>query len=124
MMSDRAAKILAFPALQAIPQPEFPLQGVAHDKYMELAKALLNVKKLNQHTRSTCERIAILHAQVHKRVELGQNVPRATVEEIGKLMKELRLVDESDDTPAQGGPGTENRYARIGIITLAGTEKA
>ena len=119
----RAANLLAFPALTRIPPPEFPLKGAAYDKYMELAKGLLHARKLNTFTRMKCEQFAILHGGVHKRIDLGMDPSRAAVETMGKLMKELQLVDESDST-APEPKGQENRYSRIGVITRPGTEKA
>lgn len=121
--SKKAADILAFPALQAIPAPEMPLEGVAYDKYIELAKGLLNSRKLNTFTRMKCEQLAIMHGTMHKRLTMGLAITASSQEAMGKLMKELQLVDESDSTAPEPA-GKENRYSRIGIIVRAGTKKA
>lgn len=117
----RAAEILAFPALQGIPAPDIPLRDVAHDKYMELAKGLLNSGKLNSQTRMLCEQIAILHAANHRRYEMNLPISARSLDQIGKLMKELRLVDSSD-TVAPASSGEENRFSRFGQIVRRGAE--
>lgn len=119
----RAAEVLAFPAMQTIPPPDLPLKGVAYDKYMELARGLLNSKKLNIFTRAKCEDIALLHENIHKRVEMGLAVSRAVIDQRTRLLKELQLVDESESTAAEP-VGQENRYSRIGIIVRPGAQKA
>jgi hypothetical protein len=119
----RAAEILAFPALQAIPAPSLPLQGKAYEKYLELTQSLLNSRKLNKFTQATCELIAIQHGAIAKRLEYNQVPSAKSIEAIGKLMKELQLVDESEST-APTPRGTENRFAKIGIIVRPGAKKA
>lgn len=113
--SKRAAQILVFPALQRVPEPSKPLDGFMREKYVELATSLLNSGKLNKFTQSTCETIAILEGAVAKRLELGLPVSAKAMADIGKLMKELQLVDESESAaPAPGGK--ENRYDKIGFV--------
>lgn len=119
----KAANVLAFPALNTVPPPDLPLKGVAYDKYMELARGLLNSRKLNTFTRSKCEDVAILHQTIHKRVELGLQVSKTMIDARGRLMRELQLVDESEST-AVAPIGKENRYSGIGVIVRAGTQKA
>lgn len=119
----KATKILAFPALKRIPEPEMPLVGPARDKYMELAGALLVSSKLNVFTRAKCEQVAILHGQMRKRITQNQVVSASSIDAIGKLMKELQLVDESEAI-APVASGAENRFSRIGVIIRPGTQKA
>lgn len=119
----KAAEILAFPALRSIPEPSLPLDGVARVKYLELAQSLLNSHKLNKFTQSTCETIAVLHAGVAKRLDMGLQVSAKAMADIGKLMKELQLVDESESSAPQTS-GKENRYDKIGFILSSGTQKA
>lgn len=122
-MAKRAADILAFPALKAIPAPSLPLTGAAYEKYLELAAKLLNGRKLNDYTRHTCEMIGIQHAAIAKKLEYGQAVSAKSVDDLGKLMKELQLVDESKST-APTASGTENRFSRIGLIIRPGAKEA
>lgn len=120
---DKAAKVLAFPALTRIPEPEMPLTGAARDKYMELAKGLLASRKLNTFTRMKCEQVSILYGQMQKRVAMNMTISAVAMDSIGKLMRELQLVDESEST-APAPSWTENRFARIGVIIRPGTQKA
>lgn len=119
----KAAEILAFPALKTIPAPELPLKGVAYDKYRELAQALLVASKLNIHTKAICEQIGYIHGDNHHRIDLGRPIPGKQQERYDKLLKELRLVDESETAAAEAGQD-ENRFARFGKITRRGAKKA
>jgi hypothetical protein len=119
----KTSKVLAFPALTKVPAPEMPIAGAAYDKYVELATRLLHSRKLNMFTRAKCEQIAILHGQMAKRVAMNQVISATAMDSIGKLMKELQLVDESESTaPAESR--SQNRFARIGVIIRPGTQKA
>lgn len=115
-MSTKEARILAFPALRTIPEPELPLKDQAYEKYRELAKRLLDAGKLNSYTRSLCEQIALVHHQNYKRVAAGGLPTGTAVDRMNKLMKELRLVDESDTT-APPVDAQENRFKKFGVVT-------
>lgn len=119
----RVANVLAFPPLQTIPPPSLPLTGVAHDKYMELAKGLLNAGKLTEYTKMDCEQFAIMHAKVALSLERNLPVSAKIMEQMSKKMKEMQLVDQSDAVAAPSS-GQESRFARIGTIILPGTKKA
>lgn len=119
----RVAEVLSFPALKAVPSPDFPLKGRAYDKYLELAVALLAAGKLNMHTKALCEQVGILHGEIYQAVEFGRAVPAKKSERIEKLIKELRLLDESDSTAAESGQA-ENRFAKFGKITRRGAKEA
>lgn len=117
------SKVLAFPALIKVPEPDMPLEGAAYDKYKELAKGLLAARKLNNFTRMKCEQFAILHGQMQKKVAMHAQISTRALDTMGKLMKELQLVDESESV-APTESGAENRFARIGVVVRPGTEKA
>ena len=119
----KAAQILAFPALKRIPEPSKPLDGFMRDKYIDLATSLFNSGKLNKFTQSTCETIAILEGAVAKRLEMSLPVSAKAMADIGKLMKELQLVDDSESSaPAPGGK--ENRYDKIGFVVSSRAQTA
>lgn len=120
---DKAKKVLAFPALLRVPEPEMPLSGVAREKYDEVAGALLRAKKLNSYTRNKCELLAIAHGAMHKKISMNIAISASARDEISRFMKELQLVDESESV-APTASGSENRFARIGVIVRPGTQKA
>lgn len=90
---------------------------------MEVASSLLDQGKLNMQTKMVCEQIALLHAGIYKKVSAGLPVAQTSFDRMTKLMKELRLVSESDEV-APETTGEENRYSGIGIIIRPGTKKA
>lgn len=112
-MKPVATKILAFPTLRTIPPPEMPLVEQGYDKYMELARRLLDAGKLNIYTRTLCERIGLLHYAIYRKSKLNQVPSLTAIEQIGKLEKELQLVDQSDAT-APPADRQESRFAKYG----------
>ena len=122
-MKRKIGEIVAFPSMKAIPVPDLPLKGAAYDKYIEVADRLLNARKLNSYTRQLCEQIAVLHAANARRIEIGLLPSTASMTQIGKLYKELQLVDQTDQSsPTQ--ERSENRFARFGVITRRGAAQA
>lgn len=119
----RAAQVLAFPAMQAIPAPDLPLQGPAYDKYVELARRLLDAGKLNMQTKALCERIGVLHGEIHKRIEFGRQVSATSLDRLGKLLAELQFIDSSERAAPQS-PKQENRFTRFGVVVRRGAQKA
>lgn len=117
------AKVLSFPALKAIPAPSLPLKGVAYDKYLEIAQKLLAGGKLNTHTKSLCEQIGVIHSEQYRRLEHNLQVPQTSFARLEKLLKELRLIDDSDEA-APKESRSENRFSRFGVITRRGAKKA
>lgn len=121
----KAAEILAFPALKAIPAPSYPLKGPAYEKYLEIAKGLLDAGKLNVHTKALCEQIGIIHGEIHKRLEFGQQVSTKQFERLDKALAQLDLVGQSNATaPDKAASEQENRFSRYGIILRRGTQEA
>jgi hypothetical protein len=123
MGARRTAQLLSFPAIKGLPAPDLPLQGVAYDKYCEFAKRLSESGKLNIQTKALCEQIGIIHGEQHRRMVQGLSVSAKSFERVAHLLKELRLVDDSDAAPPEKDQQS-NRFARFGIIIRAGAQKA
>lgn len=118
----RVAEILSFPAMKQVPAPDLPLKGRSYDKYHEIATALLAGNKLNMHTKALCEQVGIIHGEIYQSVEFGRPVSAKKSERLEKLLRELRLVDDSDAVAAESEE-TENRFSRFGQITRRGAKK-
>ena len=119
----KAAEVISFPALQAVPSPELTLKGVGFDKYVEIATHLLRAGKLNMHTRALCEQIGLVHGEIYRDIDRRGTTSAKNRDGYERLLKELRFVDNSDAAAPEEG-AAENRFARFGIVTRRGAKKA
>lgn len=120
----KAAEIIALDsAFSHVPAPSLPLKGPAYDEYVKCATRLQQAGKLNIHTQAICEQIGVFHGENYKRIERGQTISSASLDKLGRLRAQIKLIDESDAAAPQSG-AEENRFARYGVILRRGAEKA
>lgn len=125
-MARNAAKtgnVVSFPPMRSVPAPDFPLKGIAYDKYLEMATSLVDGGRLNIHTKALCEQIGILYGEQYKRIENGLPVSAKSQERLARLIGEIRAVDESDVIPVSNA-GKTNRFEKYGTILHRGAAKA
>lgn len=107
-----AEKVILGPWLTDIPKPTIPLNEVGQRKYDELAGLLLKGNKLTTVTCGDCERMAVMHQQMHDRLTAGKSVPMDLIKRMDSISVRLRIAD---DAPAIANPNQKNRFAGSGF---------
>lgn len=109
--------------MRSVPAPDFPLKGIAYDKYLEVATSLVDGGRLNIHTKALCEQIGILYGEQYKRIENGLPVSAKSQERLTKLIGEIRSIDEDTVAPVRVS-SKANRFEKYGTILHRGAAKA
>lgn len=110
-----AAKVLAFPRLKEIPDPDLPLDVNGKKKYDELTRALFDADKLTVVTKMHAEQAAVLHQEIYRRMAASSPVP-ATLSD--KLQRALSALKIAEDAHIIAGAGQKkNRFAGTGFST-------
>lgn len=110
--SQAAEKVITGPWLTAIPDPSIPLNEVGAAKYQELADLLFKGNKLTKVTCGDCERMAVMHQQMHERLSAGKSVPMDLIKRMDSISVRLRIAD---DAPAIANPNQKNRFSNSGF---------
>ena len=109
--AQRAATVVVGPWLASIPEPTIPLTAVGRAKYDELTKLLFDGNKLTKVTCSDCERMAVMHQQMHERLTAGKSVPMELIKRMDSISVRLRIAE---DAAPLASPGAKNKFASIG----------
>lgn len=107
-----AAKVVTGVFLPRVPEPGFPLNEIGRKKYDQLASLLLNQNKLTTVTCDDCERMAVMHQQMHACLESGKRVPMELIKRMDSISVRLRIAE---DAPAIANPGKKNRFEGSGF---------
>lgn len=107
-----AQKVVTGPWLTVIPKPSIPLNEVGQAKYDELTKILFAGNKLTTVTCGDCERMAVMHQQMHARLEAGKPVSMDLIKRMDSISVRLRIAE---DAPAIADPNEKNRFAGSGF---------
>lgn len=107
-----ASKVVTGPWLSAIPEPSIPLNAVGRAKYDQIAKLLFEGNKLTQVTVGDCERMAVMHQQMHDRLNAGKSVSMDLIKRMDAISVRLRIAE---DAPAIANPNQKSRFAGVGF---------
>jgi len=107
-----AEKVVIGPWLTAIPESTVPLSAVGKAKYDELTKLLFDSNKLTKVTCGDCERMAVMHQQMHETLTAGKRVPMDLIKRMDSISVRLRIAE---DAPSIANPNEKNRFSESGF---------
>lgn len=107
-----AEKVVVGPWLTAIPEPTIPLSEVGRKKYDEIADLLFKNNKLTKVTCGDCERMAVMHQQMHERLKAGKSVSMDLIKRMDSISVRLRIAE---DAPAIANPNEKSRFEGAGF---------
>lgn len=107
-----AEKVVIGPWLTAIPKSTIPLNEIGQAKYDELTNLLFNQNKLTTVTCGDCERMAVMHQQMHERLSNGKPVPMDLIKRMDAISVRLRIAE---DAPPIANPNERNRFEGSGF---------
>lgn len=106
------AKVITGVFLPRIPDPSIPLSEVGRGKYDELTNLLFEQNKLTVVTCGDCERMAVMHQQMHERLSAGKNVPMDLIKRMDAISLRLRIAENA---PTIADPTAKNKFANCGF---------
>lgn len=106
------AKVLAFPTLRQIPDPQLPLNEIGLAKYQELARLLFDAQKLTAITRDAAEAAAVQWQGMHKSLSEGKDIPAHRYLAFERAMK---IINVANNAPQIGGVPQRSRFAQCGF---------
>lgn len=106
------AKVITGVFLPKVPEPSIPLSDVGRAKYDELTKLLFEQNKLTVVTCGDCERMAVMHQQMHERLQAGKSVSMDLIKRMDSISMRLRIAENA---PTIADPTAKNKFANSGF---------
>ncbi|BCH33136.1 hypothetical protein MesoLjLc_50660 [Mesorhizobium sp. L-8-10] len=107
-----AEKIITGVFLPRVPDPSLPLNEIGKAKYVEFATLLLESGKLTKIVAEDCERYAVMHQQMHAKLEAGKMVPQQLLNAMDSLSRRLKIAE---DAPPIANPNEKKRFNGVGF---------
>jgi len=106
------AKIITGLFLPKVPEPSIPLNDEGKKKYLEIANLLFEQNKLTVVTCGDCERMAVMHQQMHERLKTGKSVSMDLIKRMDAISIRLRIAENA---PALANPNQRNKFEGSGF---------
>lgn len=117
-LAKNASKVITGVFFAKVPEPSLPLDAVGKAYYFNQATLLLNGNKLTSVTCGDCERMAVMHQQMHARLLAGKPVSMDLIKRMDAISVRLGIAEVA--TPI-ANPGQQNKFARSGFFATATT---
>ena len=106
------AKVITGHFLPKVPEPSIPLNAEGKKKYLEIANLLFEQNKLTVVTCGDCERMAVMHQQMHARLEAGKPVSMDLIKRMDAISIRLRIAENA---PTIANPNQRNKFEGSGF---------
>ncbi len=106
------AKVITGLFLPKVPEPSIPLNEEGKKKYLEIANLLFEQNKLTIVTCGDCERMAVMHQQMHERLQAGKSVSMDLIKRMDAISIRLRIAENA---PTIANPEQRNKFEGSGF---------
>lgn len=116
--AEAGAKIVTGLFLPKVPEPSIPLNAEGKKKYLEIANLLFEQNKLTVVTCGDCERMAVMHQQMHDRLNAGKSVSMDLIKRMDAISIRLRIAENA---PTIANPNQRNKFEGSGFSNARNT---